>query len=98
MQRWDEDDYDSDDMDEEEMLKFCHDLNLAHKGRDVVGLSRVIRSNKKLSKQRKNFVIIRIDEFVGFIVDSYTAQLIMAVRQKFQVREVHPRRLASYFR
>ena len=87
VQRWDDDDdSDSDDMDEEVMRKLCHDLKMTHKSQEVIGLSRVIRNNKKLSRQHKSFVILRIDEFVGFLVDSYTAQLIMSIRQKFQVR------------
>lgn len=72
-------------MDEEEIRTICQNLHFQHVSNEVVGLNRVIRQNKKAIKPHKKFVILRLNEFVGFIVDSYTAQLIMAIRHKFQV-------------
>ncbi len=72
-------------MDEEEIRTICKELHFQHVSNEVVGLNRVIRKNKRAAKPHKKFVILRINEFVGFIIDSYTSQLIMAIRHKFQV-------------
>jgi hypothetical protein len=80
-----ESDEDSDDIDDDEMRKLCQELHLQHITEDILGLNRVAKSNKRLSRPRKHFVILKIDEFIGFIIDSYVAQLIMNIRNKFQV-------------
>nr|CAH0102024.1 unnamed protein product [Daphnia galeata] len=79
-----ESDEDSDDIDDDEMRKLCQELHLQHITEDILGLNRVAKSNKRLSRPRKHFVILKIDEFIGFIIDSYVAQLIMNIRNKFQ--------------
>ena len=80
-----ESDEDSDDIDDEEMRKLCQELNFQHISEDILGLNRVTKNNKRLSRPRKHFVILKINEFIGFIVDSYVAQLIVNIRIKFQV-------------
>ena len=72
-------------MEEEEMRKYCQELKFQHITEDILGLNRLAKSSKRLSRPRKHYVILKIDDFVGFIVDIYVAQLIMNIRQKFQV-------------
>ena len=79
-----ESDEDFDDINDVEMRKLCHELHLQHISEDILGLKRATKNNKKLSR-RKRFVILKIDEFIGFIIDSYAAQLVMNIRKKFQV-------------
>lgn len=83
---WGESEDESDEIDDEEMLKLCQEFSLQHMAEEIIGLNRASRTNKRLSQPRKHFVILKIDEFVGFIVDAYVAQLIMSIRQKFQVK------------
>lgn len=70
------------------MRKLCQELNFHHITDEIVSLNRASKTNKRLSRPRKHFVILKIDEFVGFVVDAYVAQLIMNIRQKFQVRKL----------
>ncbi len=72
-------------MEDEDVRKLCQELNFQHLTDDMLGLHRITKSSKRLSRPRKHYVILKIDDFVGFIVDTYVAQLIMNIRQKFQV-------------
>ena len=57
-------------MEEEEMRKYCEELKFQHIAEDILGLSRLTKRNKRLSKPRKHYVILKIDEFVGFVVET----------------------------
>ena len=72
-------------MDEQELAKTCHDLGYGNISREVICHNRSIRAKKRRERTRKHFVILKLDDFVGFIVDAFVAQLIVACRKKLQV-------------
>lgn len=94
---WDETDYDSDDIDEEEIRQLCADLNYRHLSQEMVELNRSIRTKKQLSQPHKRYVVLRLDEFVGFVMDENHARLIMAMRQPLQVFLTHVLHGALHF-
>lgn len=82
---WNEDIEHSDDFDEEELIRTCQELGFENLSQDVISHNRAIKAIKKSNHPQKNFVILKLDDFVGFIIDEIVAQLIVACRTKFQV-------------
>ena len=84
MDDWSDDD--SDDIDEDEIRQVCSEFQFAHMTDHLVGFNKAIKSHKKLTKPRKHNVVLKLSDTVGFIMDSYASQLLLSLRQKFQVR------------
>jgi hypothetical protein len=81
----DEEDDDLDDLDEDELIRTCHELGYGDISQELLDHNRSVRAQKERARMRKKFVIIKLDDFVGFIVDDFVAQLIVSCRNKLQV-------------
>ena len=82
---WDDESEDADDLDEEELIRICQEMGYGNLSQDVICHNRAIKAKKERDYPQKNFVILKLDDFVGFIVDQFVAQLIVTCRTKFQV-------------
>lgn len=89
-------DDDSDDIEEEEILQVCNEFKFSHMVDHLVGFNRAIQHHKKLSKPRKHNVVLKLNEHVGFILDSYACQLLLSMRQKFQVGKLIVKLVSQY--
>ena len=78
-----ESDEDSDEMPEQDIRNLSDELKFD--ANEMVRHDLWTHFKKKRSQQSKHFVIAKIDEVIGFIVDGSTAQLISSVNKQFQV-------------
>lgn len=86
MDHWNASDDDSDDIDEDEIRQVCSEYSFPHMADHLVGFNQAIKNHKKLTKPRKHNVVLKLSDTVGFTVESYASQLLLSMRQKFQVK------------
>ena len=82
---WDDGDNDLDELDEDELIRTCHALGYGDISQELLDHNRTVRAQRESSRMRKKFVVLKLDDFVGFIVDDFVAQLIVSCRNKLQV-------------
>lgn len=80
---WNESDEDSDELPEQDVQNICDELNFP--AEEMVRHNRRIRLQKQRSQPCKQFVIAKVDDFIGFIIDASTAQLVSSANKQFQV-------------
>lgn len=77
---WNESDEDSDELPEQDVQNICDELNFP--AEEMVRHNRRIRLQKQRSQPCKQFVIAKVDDFIGFIIDASTAQLVSSESMK----------------
>lgn len=85
MDDWQVSDDEDDDIDEDEIRQVCSEFNLQHMAEHLVGFNQAIKNHKTMSKPKRNHVVLKLNDYVGFIVDSHASQLLLSLRKKFQV-------------
>lgn len=83
LDKWGDSGDDSDEMDDESLRWIPKDLQPDTDS--LADHNRMIRRCKRMSRSRKSFVNVKVDQFIGFTIDAYTASLINHLRNKINV-------------
>ena len=78
-------DEDSGGIQEQDIRDLCEELCFQAERMVLHHQQSQCRREKKGSQPRKQFVIVKIDDCIGFVVDAPTAQLMSTINTQFQV-------------